>query len=88
MSYGETGHEVALTDAELDELKTNLKAAGLGDIAVTTNGFVSIIENSGVSFRAFGGLSVNLTVIRIDLTGMYNLTDQNWGISLGTRFQL
>jgi hypothetical protein len=88
MKYGETGSETDLTEEELQQLKDNLKAAGLSEIAVTTKGFESIIEDTGVSFRAFGGVSLNLTVIRIDLTGMFNFEDQNWGVSLGTRFQL
>ncbi|MDR2418538.1 MAG: hypothetical protein LBD79_05745 [Treponema sp.] len=76
------------TDAELKNLRDKLESARLGGIDVDANGFESIIENSGVSFRAFGGLSFNIAVIKIDLTGMFNFTDQNWGVSLGTRFQL
>jgi hypothetical protein len=77
-----------LTDEELENLKENLEKAGLGGIDVDKNGFKSIIEDSGVSVRAFGGLSLNLLVMKIDFTGMFNFTDQNWGISLGARFQL
>ncbi|MDR1399916.1 MAG: hypothetical protein LBJ41_08345 [Treponema sp.] len=75
-------------DVNADSLEKELADAGL-DIDVGTDGFESIIEKRGVvSVRAFGGLSFNIAVIRIDLTGMFNFTDQNWGVSLGTRFQL
>ncbi|MDR1324784.1 MAG: hypothetical protein LBK00_01970 [Treponema sp.] len=85
----DSGSQQDLTNAaNLDSLKNNLETAGLGGIDVDANGFKSIIEDKGVSVRAFGGLSFNLAVIRIDLTGMFNFTDQNWGVSLGTRFQL
>ena len=76
------------TEQELDGLENNLESAGINDIDVDANGFESIIEKCGMSYRAFGGFSLNLAVIRIDLTGMFNFTDQNWGVSLGTRFQL
>jgi hypothetical protein len=88
MQYGKTGDLKELDADQRKDLEKNLEAAGLDDIAVTANGFESIIENSGVSVRAFGGVSLNLTVIRVDLTGMFNFEDQNWGVSLGTRFQL
>jgi len=38
--------------------------------------------------RVFGGTSFNIAVIRIDLTGMYNFTTENWGANLGLRFQM
>jgi opacity protein-like surface antigen len=71
---------------------TDLKAirATIGDdnIDLTGQGFSSIIKNTGWGFRAFGGLSFNLLVIRLDLTGMYNFLDRNLGGSFGVRFQL
>ncbi len=50
-----------------------------------------IVEKSSIpgwAFRAYGGLSLNLAVIKIDLTGMYNFTSNSWGGSVGLRFQL
>jgi hypothetical protein len=88
MTYKENGTTKTLNTDELEKLEQKLEEAGLGGIDVDADGFKSIIEDSGVSFRAFGGLSLNLAVIRIDLTGMFNFADQNWGVSLGTRFQL
>jgi hypothetical protein len=51
-------------------------------------GFSSFIETTGWSLRAFGGISFNLAVFRIDLTGLFNFFDANYGASLGLRFQL
>jgi hypothetical protein len=66
---------------------------GAAPIDLTNAGFSSYKENSnGWSFRAFGGLSVNMAVIRLDLTGMINFLDlQNYaafGATFGVRFQL
>ncbi len=51
-------------------------------------GFSSEAEFSGWSFRVFGGMSINLALFKIDVTGMYNFIDKNYGISLGTRLQI
>ena len=43
-------------------------------------------DNSG-SFRVWGGCSVNLFLLKLDLAAMYNLTSQNLGASLNARVQ-
>jgi hypothetical protein len=55
---------------------------------LSEDGFSSIKEFEGWSFRAFGGFSMNLAVLRFDLTGLYNIMDNNYGVTLGTRIQL
>jgi hypothetical protein len=61
---------------------------GVEGIDFTDKGLASILEVNGWGSRAFGGLSFNLAVFRLDLTGMYNFPDGNYGVTLGTRFQL
>lgn len=67
-------------------IKTALQGYGMTDISA--KGFSSIQDVTGWSFRTFGGFSVNLAVFRLDLTGMFNFLDANYGVSLGARFQL
>jgi hypothetical protein len=43
---------------------------------------------TGWSFRVFGGLSVNILILRLDLGIQYNLIGGNMGASLGARIQL
>jgi hypothetical protein len=38
--------------------------------------------------RIFGGTSVNLFLFKMDISGMYDFNTQNWGATLGSRFQL
>ena len=78
-----TSGGAALTDAEI---KTALSNYGMTDIS--SSGFSAIQDVTGWGFRTFGGLSVNLAVFRLDLTGMFNFLDANYGVSLGARFQL
>ncbi|MDR1956667.1 MAG: hypothetical protein LBQ30_07425 [Treponema sp.] len=72
----------------IEGLKDALALAGIGGIAIDEQGFSSILEKNGWGFRVFGGLSFNLLVIRLDLTGMYSFLDSNFGGSFGVRFQL
>jgi len=42
----------------------------------------------GWSFRAFGGISVNLMLFRLDFTGLWDIRDNNFGVALGARIQI
>lgn len=55
---------------------------------ISDNGFETINKFNNISTRAFGGISVNMAFIRIDLTGMYEFIGGNFGATLGFRFQL
>ena len=43
---------------------------------------------TGWSVRAFGGISFNIPLIRFDLTALWNMVDNNYGITMGVRFQI
>jgi len=70
------------------EVQDYLKANGLSGLSISGAGMSSIMDNKGFSVRTFGGLSLNLALFRIDVTALYNFNDQNYGASLGFRFQL
>jgi hypothetical protein len=78
----------ALTDAQKTAISDTLKNSGLADIDFAGKEFSTIFEETGWSFRAFGGLSVNLALFRLDLTGLFNFFDGNYGVTLGARFQI
>jgi hypothetical protein len=78
----------AIDDTDIGIIKDYLEvngATGLDDLS--GSGFSSILKSSGFGLRAFGGLSFNLAVVKIDLTGMYNFLDNNYGATLGVRLQ-
>jgi hypothetical protein len=80
------GHPVSAAD--IKEINDYLKSAGMETMGVSAGGISSIIEDSALGIRVFGGLSVNMAVFMIDLTGLYSFRDSNYGVSLGFRFQL
>jgi hypothetical protein len=77
-----------VSDDNLATLQGALNDAGLDSIKAEKDGFGASVEDSGLGIRAFGGLSLNLAVIKLDLTAMLNFFDMNLGASLGVRFQL
>jgi hypothetical protein len=91
-AWSKAGYDVSakLTDGSGNPLDVDAKNAikALGITNIDDNGFSSIIEDNGWSGRLFGGFSVNLTVIKLDLTAMYNFADSNYGATFGVRFQL
>ena len=62
----------AATGLEIDNQEVKVEATGL----------------SGWGLRAYGGTSVNLWVLKLDLTAMYNFTSGSLGASFGGRIQL
>jgi opacity protein-like surface antigen len=69
-------------------INTYLREQGVDTVDVNTAGISSIIDNNAAHCRLFGGISFNIAVIKIDVTGLYNLIDSNFGGSLGLRLQL
>jgi len=89
VSYGAGVARVSATvgdhSMDIDEVAEIFSDAG---IDVTETSFSSEVGINGWGFRAFGGVSLNLAVFRLDFTGMYNFRDGNFGATVGFRFQL
>lgn len=60
----------------------------LSGITLTEAGVTLGTDVSTFSLRAFGGASLNLVILRLDLGMMYNLTSGSLGGTLGARIQL
>ena len=80
------GHPLSDTDKEM--IKAYLAYAGLNSMDFLVDGFSSTIGNNAWNFRAFGGLSINIFMVKVDATIMYNILDRQLGASVGARFQL
>lgn len=78
-----------LSDEDIKEINAAAEQAGEETIPeLGTNGFsVTADMPAGWSFRAFGGFSINLLVLKVDITGMYDFLGNNFGVTLGTRVQ-
>jgi len=91
VSYG-LDADIDSDDFTPEELRAILAGFGIDsdlvDGGAGLRGFSSEVPINGWSFRAFGGLSFNLPFVRLDLTGLWNIRDNNFGATLGARFQL
>ncbi|MDR2702691.1 MAG: hypothetical protein LBB72_09695 [Spirochaetaceae bacterium] len=74
--------------SEIAAINDYLRSQGVDTIDVDKNGASSIINSSSFNLRAFGGISLNIVVFKIDLTVLYSILDNNYGGSVGLRFQL
>jgi hypothetical protein len=93
----EIGFNTNVIDGRLQVSKSFLVVtpyAGFGlSYDITDSSYTLISETDtasekGWQYRAFGGLSFNIVVVKIDLSGMYNFKSENWGANLGLRVQL
>jgi hypothetical protein len=77
----------SVNDYDLDDVSAALEAAGY-DFELDDDSFSILSDATGGSFRAFGGLSVNLFILKLDLNGQYNFTTQSLGGGLNVRIQI
>ena len=78
-----------LSDADIEDINDLLAQGGYDTLPqLGSQGFsVTADMPTGWAFRAFGGVSVNLLILKIDVTGMYDFIGKNFGLTLGTRVQ-
>lgn len=68
--------------------------AGLGVYSATSEASYTLVDETttktttAIGTRVFGGMSLNLLLLKFDLSGMYNIKSSNWGVNFGTRIQL
>ena len=81
---GGVSSDITYTNTTEDAVRQALETAGM-DIELSGDGFAIFSESSGGAFRAFGGLSVNLFILKLDLNAMYNVNTNSLGASANVR---
>jgi hypothetical protein len=72
---------------DIEAMQAALESAGIDSPDISSTGISYTKSVTGYSARAFGGLSVNLLIVKLDLTGLYNFNDGTYGASAGARIQ-
>lgn len=91
VSYAKShvGYSVeANISGDINEIKGFLNQYGLADMDVGAKGISSIITDKAFNFRIYGGLALNMMAFKLDFSGLYSIRDNNFGVSVGFRFQL
>lgn len=74
-------------EVDIEEFKAQAAAADY-DVDVDEKGFLLYqTATGGFLPRIYGGVSLNLLLLRIDANVMYNITSSTLGVNLGTRIQ-
>jgi hypothetical protein len=77
----------ALSSSEISALNSALSKVS-GAPSINSEGIYYMRNVTGTSFRVFGGLSLNVLIIKLDLAAMYNVTGGNLGAQGNVRVQL
>ena len=83
--------KITLTDSEGEEVKDvskTLKDNKFGNINVNKNGIESMTDHTAINTRVYGGMALNMGLLKLDITGMFDIFTQNYGGTIGIRFQL
>jgi hypothetical protein len=88
VSYG-VKTDLTYDDDSIDNAAITEITEATGIQNIDGNGFSSsYTHKDSWGVRVFGGLSFNLAIIKLDITGMFNILDQNYGATMGVRVQL
>ena len=52
------------------------------------DGFGASSDFTGWTYRLYGGIGFNIKLFKIELTGLYNIRNNNYGATIGARFQM
>ena len=77
-----------INQADIDSINQYLEENGLERMDISADGISSILRRNSINARVFGGLSLNLFVLKLDFTGIYSILDGNYGASIGIRLQI
>lgn len=88
MTYDDGGGAQPIDAATLAQLKADLVAAGIAVPDISADGFMFSAENTDPVFRVYGGVSLDLIFLSLDLQGIYVPKSKGLGASAMIRFQL
>ncbi len=74
-----------IKQSEIDTINNALTASGQSPLDLSSTQVLISSASTGGSFRAFGGVSINILVLKLDISGMYNVNTKSFGASFNTR---
>ncbi len=76
-----------ISDAEIQQIKDYYALIGEPVPDLSTKGIIVTSDAKGWAYRVFGGIGLNVFVLRLNLNGMYNLTSGALGASINGSIQ-
>ncbi len=78
---------VPITDAQIEQIKEYYDTIGVPIPDLSTKGLIITSDAKGWAYRVFGGIGLNIFLLRLNLNGMYNLTTGAIGASINGSIQ-
>jgi len=66
-----------ITPSDIETINTALEGANQTPLDLSATQVLISSANNGGAFRAFGGVSINILVLKIDISGMYNVATKS-----------
>ncbi len=70
---------------DIQNINDALSTAGKTPLDLSSTQVLISSANTGGAFRAFGGVSINILVLKLDISGMYNVNTKSFGANFNTR---
>jgi len=80
-----------ITPEEIDQINAAAELLGADQVIPELSGtsfYLSAPMTGGWSFRAFGGVALNILIVKLDINAMYDFLAGNLGGTVGLRIQL
>jgi len=74
--------------ATVEQIETALAAAGLPVPDLDGESILVSADANGYSFWIYGGTAINILIVKVDLSAMYNIVNGGYGASVNVRVQL
>ncbi len=88
LEYSDDGTTyAAITEEQWNDLKAAYEAQDKDFPFEKDAGFGFSSAVDGWGFRVYGGMSLNLFILKLDVTGMYDFVGENFGATVGARIQ-
>ncbi len=78
---------VPITDAQIEDIKAYYAQSGEPVPDLSARGLIVNSGGKGWAYRVFGGIGLNIFILRLNLNGMYNLTTGALGASINGSIQ-
>jgi hypothetical protein len=86
--YDDGGGFLPISQSEIDAIVAALKAAGQPVPDIDSENILVSSAANGFSFWIYGGTAINILIVKVDLSAMYNLLSKSYGGAVNVRIQL
>jgi hypothetical protein len=88
IEYDDGGGFQPLTQSDINTITAALNAAGQPVPDLSSDGILVTSSQGGTSFWVYGGTAINIFIVKVDLSAMFNFLSKSYGGAVNVRVQL